>query len=207
METKVCGKCGLEKPIAEFYKHAQWKYQSYCKSCKKQYKKENIEKSRAYGRNYNYKIGRCRPLGTSKDCASYLGVYIAERILLGFFTHVERMPNGNPGYDLVCERGFKIDVKASTLRQPTKYNGIWNFRINKNVIADYFLLIGFDDRENLNPLHVWLIPAHVINDHSGIGITNSDIGLERFAKYEKPLDRVLSCCERLREHGEYKMES
>ena len=199
METRTCGKCGLEKPVSEFYKHAKWKYQSYCKSCKKLYRNENIEKSRAYGRNYNYKIGKCRPLGTSKECASYLGVYIAERVLSGFFARVKRMPMCNPGYDFICGKGFKIDVKSSTLR-PTEYNDMWNYHIGKNKVPDYFLCIGFDNRENLTPMHVWLIPGSVINDHSGMGIMNSAIGLSRFSKYERPLERVVSCCDKARKH-------
>jgi hypothetical protein len=200
METRICGKCKLEKSISEFWKHAQWGYQSYCKTCKKQHRKDHIEDYRKYGRDYNYKNGTCQPLGTNKECASYLGD-IAERALSKFFDNIQRMPFGNPGYDFICGQGYKIDVKSSTLR-PTEYNDLWNFSIKRNKIADYFLCVGFDDRKNLNPLHIWLIPGNVINDHSGLGITNSKIGLRRFAKYERELDRVISCCKVLREHGE-----
>jgi hypothetical protein len=204
MNTKICGKCGLDKPLAEFWKHAQWGYQSYCKTCKKQHREEHLEKSREYGRNFNYRKGTCVPLGTNQECASYLGVYIAERVLSVFFENIVRTPFGNPGYDFICKNGFMIDAKSATLR-PTEYNSIWQFRINHNTIADYFLCVGFDDRANLNPLHVWLIPGRIINDRMSIGIMNSAIGLRRFAKYEQPIDKVIACCETLREHGECEM--
>ena len=49
MESKVCIKCGLGKPLFEFYKHRSHKdgLQSHCKECKKkadkQYYQDNKE--------------------------------------------------------------------------------------------------------------------------------------------------------------------
>lgn len=38
METKICSKCGIEKPLTEYHKngfdsHGNQKYRGYCKSC------------------------------------------------------------------------------------------------------------------------------------------------------------------------------
>ncbi len=197
METKKCGKCGIEKPLSEFYTHRQWGHQSYCKACKKLYREQNIDKSRAYSREYGYRKGNKHPMETATDSASYLGVYIAERALSKFFDDIRRMPNGNPGYDFICRNGYKIDVKSSC-RHHRNHSPIWEFGIRRNTKADYFLLVAFDDRESLNPEHVWLIPGHVINDHSGLGITDTLKGLSRFSEYEKPLDRLIEGCEAIR---------
>ena len=35
MKTKVCGKCGQEKPVSEFYKSKRDGYRSRCKECHK----------------------------------------------------------------------------------------------------------------------------------------------------------------------------
>ncbi|MCK9568425.1 hypothetical protein M0R72_05755 [Candidatus Pacearchaeota archaeon] len=111
------------------------------------------------------------------------------------------MPYGNPGYDFVCGRGFKIDVKSSCLRQHDKNHRYqrWAFPINQNNVADYFLLLGFDNRDNLKPLHVWLVPGDSINAKSSLSITNSCRSIARYAQYERPIDKVVLCCDQLRE--------
>jgi hypothetical protein len=135
-----------------------------------------------------------------KDCALYLGVHIAERILSNFFDTIKRMPYGNPGYDFICGRGFKIDVKSSTLRKGNRTeNMTWSFRIFRNTTADYFLCIGFDNRKDLTPMRVWLIPGDKVNHLKGLGISNCTEALRRWSKYEKPLDKVITCCNVLRE--------
>lgn len=52
------------------------------------------------------------PLGENRSCASFLGVCVAEKVLDGYFDNLVRMPYGNVGYDYVCGKGFKIDVKT-----------------------------------------------------------------------------------------------
>ena len=42
METKICSKCGIEKPITQFYKHGfnskgEQTYRSDCKECQRKY--------------------------------------------------------------------------------------------------------------------------------------------------------------------------
>ena len=54
METKKCGTCKQEKPIAEFYKHKRDGYQSVCKDCNKEYNK--LYKRRPERQAYNRQI-------------------------------------------------------------------------------------------------------------------------------------------------------
>ena len=57
MDSKVCFKCGVEKPLVEFYKHKQMGdgHLNKCKSCTKKdagnHRKLNIEKIREYDRS------------------------------------------------------------------------------------------------------------------------------------------------------------
>ena len=108
-----------------------------------------------YIKKMNYESEKCLPMNKNKECAQYLGIYICENkeFLSKILNIVECMPITNPGYDVVCEKDKKIDVKCSCL---DNYNR-WNFNIRKNKIADYFLMIAFDNRENLNVIHIWLV--------------------------------------------------
>ena len=70
-------------------------------------------------------------------CGAYLGIHIAERILSRIFKDVEVMPNGNPGYDFICNHGKKIDVKSAC---SIKGYHSWGFAIRCNIVADYFFM-------------------------------------------------------------------
>jgi hypothetical protein len=54
IKTKVCRKCGVEKPIEEFNKNKNHKdgLANQCKECARLYRIENKEKSAAYGKEY-----------------------------------------------------------------------------------------------------------------------------------------------------------
>lgn len=135
---------------------------------------------------------------TNPNCSSYLGVYIAERVLSKVFKNVERMPYGNPGYDFICDKGYKIDVKSTchTKSRCKKYT----FSIKRNKITDYFLFLAFDNRQDLNPLHLWLIPGHIVNNKITIEISEST--LDKWSEYEQPINKVISCCDTLRSDKE-----
>lgn len=135
----------------------------------------------------------------AKDCSAWLGVHVAEQILSKLFDHMERMRYGFPGYDFVCGKGFKIDCKSACLFIDPKGHAHWYFTIKRNQIPDYFLLLAFnEDRENLTPLHVWLIPGGILNSKVCLSITNSCKGLARFSEYEKPLDDVVGYCDEMK---------
>jgi len=163
------------------------------------------------------------PMKINKKCASFLGCHVAERVLSHVFKDVEKMPYGNIGFDFICNKGFKIDVKASCLH----VNNSYAFHINRNKIADYFLLVGFDNRENLNPQHIWLMKSNIIIKYNGrfnkhikqneinrklnefealriVNISNSlySYDLSIFSKYEliDKLKETIECCTELKIH-------
>lgn len=181
MPTKLCPVCNETKDWSEFYIRKSGKLintpSSYCKLC------TNIVTNH---KDINTPI--------NKSCPRWLGEHVAEQILAKSFKNVIRMPKNNPGFDFICGKGKRIDVKSSCLRSNKCLTKHWTFLIKKNQIAEYFLLLGFDNREDLNPLHVWLVPAEVINNKSAIEISSSDKILKKWSQFEQSLDKVLECC-------------
>lgn len=187
---KLCTRCGLTKPVSEFYlRHGDREGEPYniCKACKNRRVTE-----------CGHESGRWKPMSENKTCSDYLGVHIAERVLSAFFENITRMPCNNPGYDYICGRGFKIDVKSSCLRYRTDASPYWGFNIRGNVNADYFLLLAFNDRDALEPQHVWLIPLDVMNGRKNLLIPNVSKSLAKWERFERPLDKVIACCKSLR---------
>lgn len=155
-----------------------------------------LEDYNEYKREIRYKSGKNLPMSKNKDCAQYLGIYICENkeFLSKILNIVESMKYNNPGYDIVCGKNKKIDVKCACLSVSNK----WTFIINKNKVPDYFLMISFDDRESLNIQHIWLIKKDaviertsyysskrfVFNEKGAITIGKGINSLKRWKSYE-----------------------
>jgi len=186
--TKTCCICGESLPLTEFYVSA-CRGRSYpssrCRACDTE-----------YARTRRNKKGTQIPLRQAKNIGAYLGVHIAERLLGNIFKTTIRMPYGNPGYDFICGRGFKVDVKASCRRHKKNCPDRWHFNIKKNKSADYFACFAMDNRQGLNPEHFWLIPAKDINHRSTVQIFENLI--PDWKKYECPIENVLSACAALK---------
>lgn len=184
----------------------------------KRYRKSHKDEIRAYQATY-YKVHKARlnanrthrdhirrihrPASKTKQCSVYLGIIIAEKVLSRFFDNMIKMPYNNPGYDFICGKGFKIDCKSSCLcydkRKPNR--AYWHFTIKRNEIADYFLCLAFDNRDSLEPQHIWLIPGKWISNQVGLNITNKPKPIAKWSKCEKPLDRVIACCDAIKSNG------
>jgi hypothetical protein len=197
MKTKVCSKCKIELPITEFYKRSDSnRLRSHCKYCYSTYFKNNKNHIQANKREWTHKTGIHQPLEVATDCGSYLGIYITERVVSHYFDNVTRTPMGTPGHDLICNKGYKIEVKSACISN--KNTPGWTFHIRRNIIADYFVCLAFNNRINLSPMHIWIIPKSIASGRSSITITNSKKVLKKWEQYEKPLDKVIACCNSLR---------
>lgn len=178
------------------------------------YRREEIAKRQGYN-NYNeyqraicHAKGKTIPMDINKECSEYLGIYIAENILPDIFENPKMMPYRNRGYDALCKNGYKIDVKSSCLHfDKYKYRAeYFRFHIDENKIADYFLMFGFDNRENLNLLHMWLIKGDEIvrgiklNNKTGLSISNLEKILKKFEKYElkDKIDKAIKICDKFK---------
>lgn len=132
-------------------------------------------------------------MSINKECSSYLGCYIAERVLIKMFKNVQVMPYGNAGYDFLCGRGYRADVKSCATGDID--NG-WMFHIRKNKTANIFVLLAFNNRDDLIPEHIWIIPGHIINHLTGLNIRKATI--DKYSQYEQPIDNVVECCNELK---------
>lgn len=129
----------------------------------------------------------------NKSSPVYLGS-IAETILSNVYNDVQVMPNCNHGFDIICSRDMKIDIKSSAVGDK---RGYWKFNINKNKVADYFLCIAFNNRCDLyNPVHLWLIPGHKVNHLISLSLRKGT--LDKWSKYELPLNKLAACCNNLK---------
>ena len=191
-EFKKCSRCGETRKITDFQHRKQSSdgYTGVCKIC--------IRKSCSASK---HKLGYCNSMEENRNCGQYLGIHIAERVLImcGMFQGVERATNNTRGYDFICSKGFKIDVKSATMRtRGNASNPYWIFHIDHNKIADWFVVIAFDDRINLTPLHIWMIPGAMLNHLTGLSITNSQRSLGKWKKFERPIDQLSKCCDKLK---------
>ena len=186
--TKTCSVCGISKPLNEFHKNINTKdgKRSECKECRrdianKYYQNHKEEMAKYHKEWYKKHKDEIRKqqghvsMHKNKSCSSYLGIVIAERLCRHLFKDVQVMPYGNTGFDIICNKGKKIDVKSGCITlQYNKYPN-WAFHIENNTIPDFFILVAFDNRIDLNPLHMWMIPGKEINHKSTKSIRLSTI--------------------------------
>lgn len=150
-----------------------------------------------------HKIGKCSPMQLNKDCTTYFGIWIAENYIVKTFEDVDKAPYGTIGYDWICNKGKKIECKARCLDSANR----WSYPIadnnnNYNTIADYFIISAWDNRESLNPLHIWIFHRDDIVRRepfwmrSSISISNTKKGLKEFEKFEVTgrLDKLKELC-------------
>jgi hypothetical protein len=192
--TYRCPMCNQTKNIEEFYLHQTGKDRlrpvGYCKTCNHIRSKE-----------WKHTKGGVIPISEAKESPSWLAD-ISEQVLARYFNHITRMPRNNPGFDLICDLGYLIDVKSACSYIDTRSKhpvDSWNIEIERNKIPHYFMILVFNNRQSLQPKHVWLIPGPVINHLITLHISNTEKCLTKWSKYEKSLDKVIACCNRLRE--------
>lgn len=188
-DIKKCIKCGVDLVCGINWLESQKHNSRYtCRDCNNARKRIDYLKTGARDR---LKRGHL-PMSENKKCASYLGCHIAENVLHSVFKDVEMMPVNNPGFDFICAHGMKIDVKSACINKSSKGYSRWGFHINRNVIADYFLCLAFDNRNDLNPIHLWLIEGSVINHLQGLLI--QALSLDKWSMYELDIDKVVLKC-------------
>ena len=155
------------------------------------------------------------PASENPDCSKYFGEFIAQNFIMKTFENPTPSHVNNPQYDWTCENGLKIECKAACLMYDSYGNSKFTFPIDYNSIADYFILSGWNNREYLQPIYIWIFHK---NDNirkrydktnlekfwkrDSIVITNKPKYLNRFKKYEYT-DRLNKLKELLKEQTEY----
>ena len=190
--TPICRVCNTELNAENWYQSARKGHSYICKKCMRERSQATVEKDRERSIRRWRAMG-IRPFNENRGCPLFLGVHVAERVLSHVFKSVERMPFGNPGYDFVCNHDKMIDIKSSCI---LKHHDGWFFNITCNTIADYFLCIAFDNREDLNPLHAWLLPGSKFNHLTCIEISSNRI--HKWDEYVIDTTTILNCCEEMK---------
>ena len=194
--NQTCRVCGVELDDDNWNLSWQKKRDYICKECNSRYhrlyRKNNPEKVKERDAKSSLKKGHL-PMNENKECSLYLGVFLAERVLNNIYPDVIRMPMNNPGYDIICNKGKKIDVKSGCIM---KNQNSWMFHINHNTTADYFVCVAFDNREDLNPVHIWMLPGKKFNHLRGASISQST--LYKWAEYEQDISEVIICCDKIK---------
>ena len=195
IRDKTCRICDAELNDENWYPSCRKSRQYICKECNNKQRcaiaKANPEKTRANHIKFDRKHG-VRPFNENRGCSSFLGIHIAERVLSHVFKDVQVMPMNNPGYDIICNRDKRIDIKSACLQK----SGEWYFNINHNTTADYFLCLAFDNLEDLNPIHAWLIPGSKINHRRSTSIRQSTI--HKWDAHIMDISKISACCDTIR---------
>ena len=193
MKPRYCRECGVLLEVGVNWYVSLSKTRNYlCMVCNSKKCKLWRHTHKEHSEQYNRDRG-ILPMAENKACSIYLGVYVAERILSKVFKDVKRMPCGHKGYDFICNKQKKIDVKSSCR---VGHYAEWLFHIRHNEIADYFLCIAFDNRDDLNPLHLWFLPGDYVNSRDSVSISLTTI--HKWDSYKLGIDKVVSCCATLR---------
>ena len=184
---KHCSKCGEKKDLSEFRKDKSTKdmHGSACRMC------HNVAAIK-----YRREVMGCLPMSENKECPPYLGVVIAERLVNHLFKDVVRMPYGNIGFDFICANDKKIDVKSACVTLNHGKTPYWQFMIRKNTTADFFLLLAFNNRSDLEPLHQWLVPGYKFNKLVCASVAPSTI--DKWDEWRQPIGPAIACCNILR---------
>lgn len=215
--TRTCSKCGETKPLDEFYdrKDSKDEKRTDCKKCTikrsreyyQTHRKERSEKGKEYRQKNLDKIRERKghkPMYENKLCSSYLGVFIAERLCRHLFKDVEVMPYGHTGYDIICNKGKKIDVKSSCTRFLDGDHPHWVFEVDHNIIADFFICVAFDNRINLNLLYMWMIPGHEVNNQGKASISPSTV--HKWDEWKRDIDDAKLCCTEMKTNVKHNLE-
>ena len=208
----TCPICKEVRETRGFHKHLKMHTKPIIS--RKEYR-ENLAKRRGYDNYSDYRrcvLNESMPMEKDKSCSNYLGIVISEtkyaqEILQEIYKYVVHMPNNNIGYDYRCSNDNinwdKIDVKSGCLMDSHGFSErIWKFYIRYNKIPNNFLFLGFDNRESLNLLHIWMIKSkevirgNFLHRRYGLAITKESNSLSHFSKYECKckLDKLKECC-------------
>lgn len=180
-------------------------------------------------RQWRHNTGRNLAMSNNPDCPSYLGINFGERpiekFLLIYFEHVRMTDYHDGGIDFVCvdpmqglidkypklklerNKEYHIQLKTKCLRLRRKGRFGWDFVISYNNKSDYFILLGLDSKDNLNPLHIWMfhkddiVREEIFWRRNSITITNTEEKLKEFDMHEliDELDILKEIIERLKE--------
>ena len=116
------------------------------------------------------------------------------------------MPYGNRGFDYLWD-SVKIDNKGRCLYYSGVLNPILGYSIGYNNIAHKFILSGWDNRDDLNPLIVLefdrddIVRGRPFWKRYSLTITYTPEGLEQFEEYRIDIDWLKELRDKIKYEG------
>lgn len=173
--------------------------------------KDFNEQNKDRVRYWMYNTGRCVPLEFNEDCPSWFGEF-TERIMIYYYPGARKMPYGNPGFDYLWRDENRNEVtinnKGRCLTYPNDWSPYLKFGIRWNNKAKKFMLSGWDNRDDLNPLIAWEFDKDDLV-RKGYGknapkvkfwkrdtflVTYTPEGLEQFEEYQVDIGWLKELC-------------
>lgn len=153
--------------------------------------KNGFKDMNEYKKKWSYDKGIRGKRYMNEDSEQYFGCVmgeerIADPILTEIFGEIlEKLPYNNPGYDRIVKGGHKIEIKTAFV-----IDNCFKYFIDYNRIANYFLLLALDNREDKNILHIWLfkrndkVRERIFYQFQCFKIQNLPSCIEEFGKYD-----------------------
>lgn len=169
--NKTCTKCHETKPLDDFYNHKKGKNgkMSYCKECTIKKTGKYAQEHREEGKEYHRKYNQ-EHRDEAREKAGQISMYENKS----------------------CSKYLGIVIAERLIRHLFK-----DVKINRNTIADFFICVAFDNREDLNPLHIWMIPGSELNQKGKTSISLSRI--HKWDKWKRDINDAQLCCAELKE--------
>lgn len=131
-----------------------------------------------------------------------LGLYIEQTIASMFGSVTE--PYNTPDIDFICPNGYKIQVKAASINYKEGKYPNWQFKIKKNKVVDYFILVAVNNsddinKENFKPEHIWMMKGSVLNNKTGVSISLSKVSKwNKHSIMEEYENKFITCCAKIK---------
>lgn len=182
-------------------------WNDYQRKCRKDYKRE-------WTRKWAHDTGRSISMSENKDCASWLGVNegepLFEKFLKKIFEYVEKTDYLDGGIDFNCKKPrqefinkyphlelnklrdeectLQLRIRCLTFYKNCDWSG-WKFNLDNNN-SDFTILCGYDNRDNLEPVHIWMFyKNNIIRNEEFwkkkfLTITDTPNSIKQFEKFE-----------------------
>ena len=114
-------------------------------------------------------------------------------------------PHNTPDVDFICPNGYKMQVKTASITY-SRGNPRWSFKLKKNKVADYFILVAVNNvndinKRNFKPEHIWLMKGNLLNDKTSTSVAPSRVSKwNKYSIMKEYENKFVDCCNTIKEN-------